>query len=182
MSTAVAVDVPLVSRAAAGDHLAFASIVERTTGLLRAVAVGILRSTSDADDVVQETYVAAWTHLDVVVDGAALSGWLVTTVRRRCYDRLRHAARARWAALDDSLAASIDRDPADVAERGMLVAAAQRVLDGMPPTQRRCWELRHLEHRSYDEIAEALGIPASTVRGQLARARAVVERALAPWR
>lgn len=176
------VDRALVRRASSGDHRALAQIMARNAGLLRATALGILRSSSDADDVVQETFIAAWTRLGAMADGAAVTGWLLTTVRRRSYDRLRSAAVQRRTGLDDSLPATADTAPAAVAERASLVVAAQRVLDAMPSLQRRCWELRHLDRRSYDAIALELDVPVSTVRGQLARARVVVERELAPWR
>ncbi|MGU3409786.1 RNA polymerase sigma factor [Microbacterium sp. M1A1_1b] len=172
----------LVRRAVAGDDRAFATIVRRNAELLRGVATRILRGSSEADDVVQETFIAAWRHLDGVTDGDAITAWLVTTVRRRAFDRLRSAAVQRRADLDESVPASSELAPGDVAERASLVVAAQRVLDGMPAVQRRCWELRHLERHSYDDIAEAMGLPKSTVRGLLARARVVVEQALAPWR
>lgn len=175
-------DLTLVRLAVSGDERAFAQIMRRNAGQLRATALGILGSSSDADDVVQETFIAAWTHLGVVTDGAAVSGWLRTAVRRRSYDRLRSSVVRRRTMLDDSLPETVDRAPAAVAERASLIAAAQRVLDGMPPLQRRCWEQRHLERRSYDAIARALDVPVTTVRGQLARARVVVERELAPWR
>ena len=160
----------------------FATIVAGNASLLRAVAVRILGGSSDADDVVQETFIAAWTHLDGVRDADAVTAWLVTTVRRRSFDRLRSAAVRYRTELDDSVAACTEDAPGAVAQRTSLVAAAQRVLDGMTPAQRRCWELRHLEHRSYAEIADALGLPQSTVRGQIARTRAVIAGALVLWR
>ncbi|GAA1492740.1 RNA polymerase sigma factor [Curtobacterium herbarum] len=168
-------------RAGVADQ-AFAAIVARNSALLRAVAVRILRGSSDADDVVQETFIAAWSHLDVTQDGDAVTAWLVTTVRRRSFDRLRSAAVRYRTQLDDSVPAATEDAPGAVAERTSLVAAAQRILDGMAPVQRRCWELRHLEHRSYAEIAEALDLPQSTVRGQIARARSVIAHSLVLWR
>jgi len=171
----------VVRRAVVQDR-ALAAIVERNTVLLRAVALRILRGTSDADDVVQETFIAAWEHLEGMRDPDAVTAWLVTTVRRRSFDRLRSAAVRRRAELDESIAASMDYAPGAVAERAALVAAAQRVIDGMAPAQRQCWELRHLERRSYAEIADILGLPQSTVRGLIARARGVIERSLVLWR
>ncbi|MEK6311854.1 MAG: sigma-70 region 4 domain-containing protein [Curtobacterium sp.] len=56
------------------------------------------------------------------------------------------------------------------------------MLATMPWPQRRCWELRHLDGRSYLEVADELGLPVSTVRGMLARARETLERDLAAWR
>jgi RNA polymerase sigma-70 factor (ECF subfamily) len=164
------------------EEQAFATIVARNTALLRATAVRILRGSSDADDVVQETFIAAWKHLDVAQDADAVTAWLMTTVRRRSFDRLRSAAVRYRTELDESVPASTEDAPGAVAERTSLVTAAQRIIDGMPPAQRRCWELRHLEHRSYAEIADALGLPQSTVRGQIARARAAIAHSLVLWR
>ncbi|TPG07161.1 RNA polymerase sigma factor [Curtobacterium flaccumfaciens] len=170
------------ARSGAVDDRAFATIVGRNSALLRTIAVRILRGSSDADDVVQETFIAAWTHLEGLRDADAVTAWLVTTVRRRSFDRLRSAAVRHRTQLDESVAASTEMAPGAVAERASLVAAAQRVIDVMPPAQRQCWELCHLERRSYAEIADALGLPQSTVRGLIARARAVVARYLINWR
>ncbi|MGL3198263.1 MULTISPECIES: sigma-70 family RNA polymerase sigma factor [Curtobacterium] len=160
----------------------FAPMVRDHTRLVHATAMRVLRSTVEADDVVQETFLAAWTHLDTIDDPAAIGGWLVTTARRRAVDRLRGRARQLFDELDDSFAAPVDLAPPDVAERASLVRAAEAVLATMPWPQRRCWELRHLDGRSYLEVADELGLPVSTVRGLLARARETLERDLAAWR
>lgn len=172
----------LVLRAAGGDERAFGELMRRHSALLHGVVHGILRSSSDADDVVQETFIAAWTRLDSVLDGAAIVGWLVTTAQRRSYDRLRGAGRQRPTDLQDTIPAAVEHAPDAVAERASLVAEARRVLDRMPAVQRRCWELRHLRGSTYDEIGVELGVPKSTVRGLLARARLVLETDLALWR
>ncbi|WP_412930936.1 sigma factor-like helix-turn-helix DNA-binding protein [Microbacterium jepli] len=52
----------------------------------------------------------------------------------------------------------------------------------MPELQRRCWELRQLHEASYRDIAVELGISTSVVRGQLARARSLMETTLSHWR
>jgi RNA polymerase sigma-70 factor (ECF subfamily) len=174
----------LVVRAASGDDRAFAQIVRRYSGLLRQIAYRTLGSTDDIDDVVQETFLAAWTHADSVIDGESIAGWLVTTARRRSYDRLRTAAvRTRDGdPFDHRMLAADQPDPDDSARRSMLAADAQRVLDAMPDAQRRCWHLRQLDDLSYDEIACRLALPVSTVRGMIARARALLATELASWR
>jgi RNA polymerase sigma-70 factor (ECF subfamily) len=175
-------DHTLVTRAATGDERAFAELVRRHTPLLRSVIRRILHDPTEAEDVVQETFIVAWHRLEDVLDGAAVTGWLVTTARRRSVDRLRAAGRWRYTDLDDSVPGPDDRGPAAVAERASLVEQARHVLAGLPTEQRRCWELRHLHGRSYDEIAAAVGVPRSTVRGLIARARVVVATELVLWR
>ncbi len=160
----------------------FAPIVRRHRRLVHATAMGVLHSSADADDVVQETFLAAWTHLGTIDDPSAIGGWLLTTARRRAYDRLRRGAARPATELDDSVPAPDDLAPSDVAERTAFVHAARAVLAAMPPTQRRSWMLRHLEGLSYTEIAAVLGLPESTVRGMLARARRALDRELVDWR
>jgi RNA polymerase sigma-70 factor (ECF subfamily) len=172
----------LVIRSASGDDRAFAEIVRRHTSLLRATALRLLRASSEADDVVQETFLAAWTHMDSVIDGETIVGWLLTTVRRRCYDRLRSSDHQNRTELEQDLPESLDHCPTAVSERAALVAEARAVLGRMPELQRRCWELRQLQQRSYDDIGAELGVSATVVRGQLSRARLLMEATLAHWR
>ncbi|KQQ03654.1 MULTISPECIES: RNA polymerase sigma factor [unclassified Rathayibacter] len=172
----------LVIRAASGDGEAFAVIVRRYTGLLQATARRTLGgSHADVDDVVQDTFLAAWSHADSVIDGDTIAGWLVTTVRRKSYDRLRSSALRTRAELDDELPASPHDAPDALAGRASLAADARRVLAAMPTLQRRCWELR-LDGVSYLDIGRELGLPLTTVRGMLARARATLANELAHWR
>lgn len=164
------------------DPTAFASVVRRHTPLVRATAMRLLHCRADADDVVQETFLAAWTHLESIVDPEAIGAWLVTTARRRSYDRLRRGGSSaiRW--VDESTPATEDHAPTGVAERSSLADAASAVLATMPAVQRRCWELRHLDELPYREVAAAIGLPVSTVRGMLVRARSTLARELAGWR
>ncbi|KQP56513.1 hypothetical protein ASF51_00850 [Agreia sp. Leaf283] len=172
----------LIIRAASGDDRAFGVIMRRYTTLLNVVAYRVLGGTADVDDVVQETFLAAWTHADNVIDGDTIAAWLITTVRRRCYDRLRSAALRSRADLDDDHRASDDHGPDAVADRRAFVADARRVLDLMTDVQRRCWELRQIDRLSYAAIGIELGIPATTVRGMLVRTRALLAGELSGWR
>ncbi|PPF16848.1 RNA polymerase subunit sigma-70 [Rathayibacter sp. AY1A4] len=172
----------LVIRAASGDDRAFAAIVNRYSRLLRAIASRTLGSSADVDDVVQETFLAAWTHLDSVIDGDTIAGWLATTTRRRSIDRLRAPASARRSELDEELPALENGDPEAAGRCAALAADARRVLEKMSALQRRCWELRQLHELSYDEIALDLDLTPAAVRGLLARARLLMASELAHWR
>lgn len=172
----------LVIRAASGDDRAFAELVRRHTPVMRATAARILRSHSEVDDVVQEAFIAAWSHIDTVIDGDTIVGWLLTTVRRRCYERLQSAGNQRRADLEIDRPDTPDRCPDAMSERSSLVGEVRAVLARMPELQRRCWELRQLEGRSYDQIAGELEVSTSVVRGQLARARQLMQTTLSHWR
>ncbi|NQX11527.1 sigma-70 family RNA polymerase sigma factor [Microbacteriaceae bacterium VKM Ac-2855] len=173
----------LVIRASAGDSRAFTTLVRRHTGLLRAVARRALGSSADVDDVVQETFLAAWHHADSVIDGTSIAGWLVTTARRKSYDRLRSAESRRRADLaDDEILLSTHGLPDISAHHSSLASDTRRALESMPLRQRRCWELFEIDRLSYREIADALELSESTVRGLLARSRNSLRIALAHWR
>lgn len=172
----------LVARAATGDDRAFAVLVRRHETMLRAVVGRILDGTAEVDDVVQETFLTAWLRMADLVEGDAIAGWLATTARRRSYDRLRAPDRRRRAELRADAVARTDDCPDAVAERAAMVSVAERLLGALPHEQRRCWELRHLGCLSYREIADAVGLPESTVRGQIARARAAIRSARPDWR
>lgn len=164
------------------DDAVFEQIVHRHSAMLRSVARRTLGGTADVDDVVQEAFLAAWTHAESVIERDTIAGWLVTTVRRRSYDRLRSATSRRRADFDDETLVPDHDDPANVAHRQLLASEARRVLDSMPELQRRCWELRQLDHLGYAAIASELTIPVSTVRGLLVRARARLAQDLEDWR
>ncbi|MDN4639156.1 sigma-70 family RNA polymerase sigma factor [Agreia sp. PsM10] len=164
------------------EDRAFAAIVNRHTGLLQTTARRLLGCNADVDDVVQETFLAAWTHSGRPLEGDAIRGWLVTTVRRRCYDRLRSAAYRKRADLEYEPTASDHQGPYAVAQRRALVVDAHRILATLPDLQRRCWELRQIDHLSYAAIGTELGIPSTTVRGMLVRTRALLVGELSGWR
>lgn len=174
-------DEVLADRAADGDTRAFAVLVTRYGRLLRNYATRVLNNASSSDDVVQEALVIAWQQLDELQDRSAVRAWLIRIVTRKALD---HARRTRPTDdIDDhEVPAAAWSSPEQLAEAGSLGTALAAALDGLPELQRRAWTLRELGGLSYDEIADDLDVPVSTVRGALARARATLVRDLEGWR
>lgn len=174
-------DALLAARAADGDRRAFEGIVRRYSGQLRAYVHRILGSSLDVDDVVQETFVAAWRTLPRLRDREALKGWLLKMASNRALNRIRdrreHDDLDRLERPDDE-----DRSPEHRAELSERQAALTRALLELPELNRRVWALRELGDYSYDDIARALGVSVSTVRGSLARARLQLARRMEQWR
>lgn len=176
-------DRTLAGRAADGDVRAFEVLVRRHGPLLRVYATRILGSTNETDDVVQETLLTAWQGLPSLDDYSAVRNWLLTIVTRRSIDRVRARSRHPVDALeDDEPLASEAGSPVTTLEAKSLEAALSSALSALPSEQRRCWMLREVSHYSYDDIADQLDLPASTVRGLLARARKTLIRELEEWR
>jgi RNA polymerase sigma-70 factor (ECF subfamily) len=172
-------DRTIASRAADGDIRAFEILMRRYGSLMRAYAARIVRP-SDAEDVVQETFVTAWQELPDLEKPASVRSWLITIVTRKSIDRLR-ASRDQDSIDDHDIHDPAD-GPEDLAAAASLDEALSLVLSTLPEDQRRCWVLREIAGYGYTEIAEQLDLPVSTVRGLLVRSRKTLVREMEAWR
>lgn len=171
----------VAGRASDGDTAAFAVLVRRYAPMMRAYVRRILPGTADVDDVVQEAFITAWEQLPMLEDPGAVKSWLMRIAGRKAIDRIR--ARRPTVDLTEVEAPAPDRaSPERRAEARAGVAALSDALNALPDAQRECWVLRELGGNSYDEIAEELDIPVSTVRGLLARARKALLVRMEQWR
>ena len=174
-------DRTLVGRASDGDVRAFEVLVRRYGPLMRAYATRILGSNAESDDVVQDAFVASWQQLSSLEDGRAVKSWMMRIVGNKSVDRLR--ARREHDDIDDhNPEAPIEQSPARVAESNSQEEALSQALAALPELQRQCWTLKEIADYSYEEIAEHLDLPTSTVRGLLARARKALTREMEAWR
>jgi RNA polymerase sigma-70 factor (ECF subfamily) len=173
-------DRTLAGRASDGDIRAFEILMRRHEPLLSAYAARLLGSYADTDDVVQEAFIAAWQQLPTMENFAAVRRWLIRIVTRKSIDRLR--ARKDHDDIEEHDVASSSGSPEDVASATSLDDALSRALSALPEEQRRTWVLREIGGYGYDEIAEQLDLPASTVRGLLARSRRTLIREMEAWR
>lgn len=174
-------DRTIAGRAADGDAEAFAVLVVRYTPLLRAYVRRILPTGGEVDDVVQDTFVAAWRKLPSLADLTAVRAWLIRIASRQAFDRLR--ARHLAADLAEHEPFEVEhRAPDRVVEAGTQVDALRVALGRLPEAQRQCWILREVAGYSYEDIADELSVPPSTVRGLLARARKSLMVQMEGWR
>jgi RNA polymerase sigma-70 factor (ECF subfamily) len=175
-------DRTLAVRAADGDVRAFEAIVRRYGRLMRVYARRILNSNADVDDVVQEAFVQAWSKLPELIEPASIKTWLMRIVANRSIDRIRR--RREHADIDvvAEYAAPESQSPHARAQAASLGEALSAALSELPEEQRRCWVLREIAGLSYSDIGEELGLPASTVRGLIARARRNLIREMEGWR
>ena len=176
-----ATDGILAARAAEGDVRSFEVLVRRHGPLMRAYAARILGSTSDSDDVVQETFITAWERLPELNDPAATKAWLMRITSRKAIDRIR-ARRQDQPLADWDLPAPESESPHRLAEAASQRERLTRALGTLSESQRECWTLREVGGHSYAEIAAELDLPASTVRGLLARARQKLMQEMEEWR
>lgn len=176
-------DATLVVRAREGDPRAFEALVRRHQRPLFGLAVRLLGDRGEAEDAVQESFVAAWRRLADFRGDAAFSSWMYRIVTNRCLGVARR--RRPTVPLDtdgQSLTISGTAAPEDTAEAGQRLAALYRALDGLPVGLRACWVLRNIDGLSYIEIAGIVGASPAAVRGRIYRARSKLAEAMRPWR
>ena len=172
-------DRDLVVRAREGDAEAFSGIVRNYQKRVYGVALRMTRRHEVADDIVQETFVRAYNHLDRFEVGRPLAPWLNRIAANLCINYLTAAARREQQfAEGDGPAAEppaprTDREPEPLAD--LLSLEFRRALDAsvqkLPPDQRMVFDLKVHEEMRYEEIAEALDISIGTVMSRLFRAR-----------
>lgn len=171
----------IVGRAADGDTAAFAVLVRRYAPMMRAYARRILPGSADVDDVVQDAFITAWDRLPKLDDPGRVKSWLMRITSRKAIDRIR-ATRPYSDLSETELPAPVQLAPPRQAEARAGIAALSDAINRLPDAQRECWVLRELGTYSYEEIADELDIPISTVRGLLARARKDIIVRMEQWR
>jgi RNA polymerase sigma-70 factor (ECF subfamily) len=158
---------------AAGRHArAFDLVVPTYRDRVFRLAYSILKERAAAEDATQETLVRIWKALPGFDGRAALGTWIYAITRNTCLMELRR--RRPTVSFDDPdsaeaqhAAASIASGPAADPERDNLL----RLVDALPRNQQEAVRLFYLEDRSYEAVAEQLGLPLGTVKNLLHRAR-----------
>lgn len=151
-----------------GDAPAFHGLVDRYFRELFGLAVSLGARSADAEDVVQETFAAAYTHATSFEERSSVKTWLVRILVRQVARLYRKRGGRHVVSLDDTPdRPAAGRATADADVRMDLAAA----LEHLPPEYREVVVLRELQGMSYDEISQALTIPRGTVESRLFRAR-----------
>jgi RNA polymerase sigma-70 factor (ECF subfamily) len=184
----------LVRRARERDEAAIRSIMQSNNRKLYRLARGILRNDSEAEDVVQETYVRAFTHLQDFRGDSSFATWLGRIAINEALGRLRRQrANVEWTSLPPGmLEAQIIQFPRPAASEDPEKSMAQRqiqhvvehAIDDLPEAFRIVFITRVIEGMNVEETAEILGLKPETVKTRLHRARAMlrdnVEKKIGP--
>lgn len=170
----------LVDRLKAGEPHAFEELVRGYQHRVFGVALRMLGTRAEAEDVAQEVFLRVHRAIGDFRGEARLSTWLYGITSRLCLNRLASPARRRERAGDDVLIElpAPDADAAATAERSELEAALSAAIASLPEEFRIVVLLRDVEGLSYDAIAEALDLEPGTVRSRLHRARTTLKETL----
>ena len=164
----------LVRRLAAQDQSALAEFYDRFAPLVNALALRILRDSSDAEDVVQEVFLQAWRQAERF-DPARGSpeAWLCTIARTRAIDRLRRRSSRREQPEESA-------PPPAGSPRNEEALAVRAAIAGLSEDQRRALELAYYEGLTQTEIATRLGEPLGTIKTRIRTAMIRLREALGP--
>jgi RNA polymerase sigma-70 factor (ECF subfamily) len=158
-------DHTLVRKAAQGDELAFEVLVRRHTESVWRLARSLLRDDFAAEEAVQDTFLKAHRALAGFRGEAAVTTWLLAICHRCCIDRLRRR-RAEVVPIEHLRERRAREDTAE------LRLSLQAALETLSPNDRQAFTLVDVLGYSREEAAAITGMPASTMRTRVARARA----------
>lgn len=178
-------DEEVVARVCAGERALFEVLMRRYNQRLFRAARAIVKDDAEAEDVMQEAYVRAYTHLGELADRARFGTWLTRIAVREALARLRRRRETAvdGAFLEDAMDdATVFPAPASDPEQGAadreLGRALEAAVDALPEPFRVVFVLRAVEDLSVADTAACLEIPEETVKTRLHRARARLQQAL----
>ncbi|MGA7341177.1 MAG: sigma-70 family RNA polymerase sigma factor [Terracidiphilus sp.] len=180
-----------IRRILAGEKHLFHSLIRPCERAVYFLLLSLLRNESEAEDAAQETAIKVYRNLHLFRGDSQFRTWVLSIARNEGLGRLRKAETRR----EDSLDALTDAEagdftpailtswrevPAEALERQELGALLRQAIEGLPEIYRNVVLLRDIEEMDVRETASALGIAEGAVKVRLHRARALLQRNLAP--
>jgi RNA polymerase sigma-70 factor, ECF subfamily len=171
----------LLAQSREGDTSAFAELVRRYEGKIFRLAQHITQNREDAEDVLQETFMKAYEHLDQFKGDSKFYTWIVRIAVNQALMKLRRRKTDRSVSLDEQIdtgedtivreIAAWDEDPEQQFSREELGSILDRAIQSLDPPYRSVFVLRDIDELSTEETAEALGLSVPAVKSRLLRAR-----------
>ena len=171
----------LVRAAKGGDDKAFGELVKCYDRNVFRIAQHITQNREDAEDVVQDAFLKAYTNLQQFQEQSKFYTWLVRIAVNEALMKLRRRRPERMVSLDEDIKTEDDSVPREVADwapnpeqnynQAELKEILSRTIQGLPPGFRTVFILRDVEGLSTEETAEALELSIPAVKSRLLRAR-----------
>jgi RNA polymerase sigma-70 factor (ECF subfamily) len=171
-SPEVADDTELLTRAQAGDRVAFAGLYDRHVRPVYWQAYSVVHDASEAEDVTQDVFVTTWRRIRAIrtVDGSVLP-WLLVTARYTALNAYRRASRRSDHALTTDVPEGTDSAVEREVEAALVRAEIDKAVATLTPTDRRLFELCVEGDLTYEQAAGDLGVSHAVVRNRLHRLR-----------
>ncbi len=180
-TTEVFDEAPLVERARSGDAAAFTELVNRYERKIFRLAKHITQNDEDAEDVLQETFLKAYSHLDSFQGQSKFYTWIVRIGVNEALMKLRKRKSSKTVSLDeptdtgeDTMVREIavwEENPEEKYSRDELREILDKAVESLKPAFRTVFVLRDIEEMSTEETASALDISIPAVKSRLLRAR-----------
>ena len=181
VSEPVSDELALVNAAKAGDVTAFEELVRRYDRNVFRIANHITQNREDAEDVVQDAFLKAYSNLAQFQGQSKFYTWLVRIAVNEALMRLRRRRPERMVSLDEDVKTEDDSVPREVADwspnpeqlygQGELKEILTKTIQGLPASFRTVFVLRDVEGLSTEETADALSLSIPAVKSRLLRAR-----------
>ena len=165
----------MVQKMAAEPAMPFKREMLGSLPRLRAFAISLCGNASQADDLVQDTVLKAWSHQDQFEPGTNMIAWLITILRNQFYSVMRKAGREVQDS-DGIFTEAMATHPAQYGSMDML--DFRRALEQLPPDQREAIILIGASGVSYDEAAVICGCAVGTIKSRVNRARLKLQELL----
>ena len=175
-------DDEVIRQVLGGNTAMFELLMRRYNERIYRAARAIVRNEAEAEDVMQQAYVNAFTHLRQFEGSAQFSTWLTRIAINEAIARVRR--RGRYEAFDEASKVEpfMSHDPSENPERqaftGELRGLLEWAIDTLPDGQREVFVLRDVEGLSTTEAAESLDVSEDVVKTRLSRGRAALRRVL----
>ena len=165
-----------VERSKQGDMTAFRQLVETCQPFVSRLAFRLLCCEEEAKDIVQETFIRVWLHLDRYHHGARFSTWLYKIACNLCYDRLRTMKRTQGNIDLSELDVPDDHDVEQSVINRNLKEWIITLTHDLTPKQRLVFTLRDIEEMELDEIKKITGMSGTKIKSNLYLARQYIRK------
>lgn len=168
-------DQAVIDRVLAGDRNAFGSLIQRYSDPLYRHAVGMTGSPDVAEDILQVSFIKAYNHLSEV--RGRFDAWVFRIVANGCKDWLKNIRRTHLSYEEDDQPSGYET-PEEELDRGELRSDLDRALSALPASLREAFVMKHVEGRSYEEMAELLDTTVGALKMRVHRAREALQALL----
>ena len=168
-------DQEVISRVLAGDRDSFGILIQRYSDPLYRHALGMTGSPDVAEDILQVSFIKAYQHLAEV--RGRFDAWVFRIVANGCKDWLKNIRRSHLSYEEDDQPSTYATPDEDL-DRTELRTDLDRALAVLPASLREAFVMKHVEGRSYEEMADLLGTTVGALKMRVHRAREALQALL----
>lgn len=177
-------DAQLVARSLAQDQTAFGQLIDRHASAIVNLSYRMVGNRAEAEDLAQETFLAAYKALSTFRADSKFSTWLYRIATNKCKDwlRVKRPGQGQYDLdADESLDLYVteDRTPEVLLSRQQVAQELEQAIQRLPPLYREAFVLKHVEGLSYEEMEDILGVSGDTLKMRVYKGRVQLSRELA---